>query len=139
MSNPIEVRIVLLDRVERDGFSNFMLNLEQYRAEKAEKQHPARQPDTPEDIETDGAVGQAIEAEYVAQPRQPEGGEAVVGTITPKVPTDEQMFEALREFMRKHKDQAKAMAVLAKHGVEKIRDEMTDEVRVALYKDLTAK
>lgn len=135
-----EARVVLMDRFERKGFDNFMLELENYRAINAQQQATAPAAPAP-------ATEEVVDAEYVEQKGTDIGaqaeGAAVVGEILPQmaegqVPTQDEMLAAARGYIRKHQ-YAKTQELLTKRGLTKFTEEMAPDVARSLYAELTAK
>jgi hypothetical protein len=133
----VEVRVMLRDAQERTWFGQFMDVIDQYRADP--QSVPQETPPAPEQaIVTPAGIPAGIPAEVIAD-ISPEAVTVHTGPrpVIPDAPTDAQMFSALREVLRKEGGYAAAQAVLARHGVTKITDEMTADVRAALYAELT--
>jgi hypothetical protein len=129
----VEVRVMLRDAQERTWFGQFMAVIDQYRANP--QGVPQEAPPAPEPAIVTPA---GIPAEVIAD-ISPEAVTIHTGPRpdSPDAPSDAQMFDALREVLRKEGGYVAAQAILAKHGVTKVTDEMTADVRVALFAELT--
>ncbi len=130
----ITVTLVLEDGQERAGFERLMRDIDSYRQSKYAAM-TAGAPGFPPPAD-EPAV---IDAEFapVAQDAPAE----VVGEIIPKVevgnvPSEDQLMAAVRNFLRKNQ-LPKTLETLKKFGVTKATDPMTDEVKVALFAELT--
>jgi hypothetical protein len=127
----VEVKLILQDKNERLWFIRMLDDLEEYRTKK---NSPAEPPPVDEPI---------LEAEPTGEPAvvghiDAEGGKVFETPQEAGVPTEAELYEALREYVREP-GYAPARALLTKYGVDKITDPMSSEVKVKLYAELTAK
>jgi hypothetical protein len=127
----ISVTLTLEDGQERAGFERLMRDLDAYRAQKYAAGTMQTQGSAPVDVEFTPTNNAPVDE----QPAE------VVGEIIPKVevgtvPSEDQIMAAVRNYLRAN-DLPKTLAMLQKHGVQKATDPMTDEVKVALFAELT--
>jgi hypothetical protein len=137
----VNVSVDLLDAQERTWFGQFMAVIDQYRASpESVPSAPPPQEATPTIVTPAGVPAEVIATITPSGVTMPASFPTENHNDAPTskdLPTDAHMFNALREVLRKEGGYAAAQAILARHGVTKVTDEMTDDVRVALFAELT--